>query len=249
MTLDVGSFNGDPVYSAGNQSVLLSKENESVAGFQSLHSVMNVFIPRAQEIIREQHPATVPRKLLALVSQMLPAAFQAAMDGGLHATEKLELDRAKFEAVPSDRATDMSAESAYRERFYELEIGGKLKALRDWPMAGLFAVARVGREIYELTDNQWEIVLERLREHNLSNSPAVQASFTRKPNINDPLARGTDPEAVKSYVEQGLAQWKARGETLVDCRKELQQVCLVVAVLVDKTPEETFAILSGQTDA
>lgn len=238
---------GVTVYMAGRSGVTMSDSvSNAIGGFVPLRNAMPGVIEQAKHIVGEYAPAKVPARMTELCKQRLRTPAQTAQDAGLKFAENHALNVAKFDTIPV--ATDAVAEAVYTNAFASMSYAEKLAVTTAWPIAGIFAVARIGREFWQIAEAEWTAFQYRIRAHNLSNAPAVVTNFTKTPSLADPLARGTDPAKVAEYVESALETWKHRDLVGQDAAHELQSLCLFVAVACSIPVEQAWELLFDETE-
>ena len=232
-------------FTHGPASAYFDKATEStIPAITPLKDGLTAFTQRANLMVQELNPKIVPDRMRTLAKQMLSSPFQAAQDGAIQFAERHETNIAKFESVPV--AIDPVAEAGFRDAFRALNAPERLKALDAYPLAAIFAIVRVGREIWGLDERQWELALNRVRAFNLTNSDVVKTSLTKKPSFSNPVARGVDENRIAQFAAEALEQWREKKDAIATAGTILQRVCILVGVMCDIKPEEAYEILTGQ---
>lgn len=185
------------------------------------------FAAEQQSIVNEFNLVKVPEKTRELTKRILRTPARTAMDAGLKFSEDHSLNVAKFDQISP--VSDPTSEAFYTAQFAQMSHPEKIEAGSKWPIQGIVAVARIGWQFWKIDESAWATFTYRIREHNLTNAPAVQATFTKLPSIEHPLARGVDPDKVKDYVQSALQIWKDREQAISDASFELQKLAYFVA--------------------
>ncbi|PZO64240.1 MAG: hypothetical protein DI498_11435 [Paracoccus denitrificans] len=167
-----------------------------------------------------------------------------AQENALKQKETWILNEAKYTQIPQSK--DERIESDYRAKFESADQSHRLQFLMTWPEIGLFAVARMGREFWGMSEPDWRIGTDRVLAANLMASDTLTSTMLAKPSLGDVLARGVDQDAMRAYVEDALRQFKERRQWIEDTRLALTYVVKFVAVACDISDEDAFAMLSGR---
>lgn len=228
---------------SGNAVVHFATELENaISAFVALKNALESIGPKVNRITAEFLPNVANQKIQQEM-RIAAAPFQGAMDAGRHYSEQAAKERAKWEMIPA--ATDPVAEAAVRESYHALpDFSAKLAALQNWPIESLFAVLRAGRQPLGLDEAIWDAVMARVRAYNLTLSH--KTTFIKKPDLANPIARGTDDKALAAYVESEHEKFAEKQEIIALARSTLQHVAVLVGVMTEQTPEQAFAMLAGE---
>lgn len=204
---------------------------------------LKVTTPKINANAQELNPKRVPERNAAIIKQYVAPAYQAAIDGTIAADEELAVRIARFETLPP--VSDATTEAAHRDAWHALPtLAAKLAALTHWPIPAIASVMRAGREVLGMDAAQFEIGIQRIREHNLVTGEVARTQFRLKPTLQNPAPRGIDQQAVKAFAESAQEQWKAKAESIALARSTLQHVAVLVAVMCSITPEAAFELLA-----
>lgn len=230
---------------SGNAVVYFAMELEKeIPANVALKNAIESVAPKVSRIAAESLPNVAMQKVRQEMGILVPP-FQGAVDGGRHYTEQAAKERAKWDMIPA--ATDAVAEAAVRESYHALpDFSAKLAALQNWPIESLFAILRAGRQPLGLDETIWDTVMARVRAYNLT--LAHKTTFTQAPTLANPIARGTDENALAAYVDSMGEKFAEKQQIIALARSTLQRVAMLVAVMTDQTPEQAFAMLMGESE-
>lgn len=239
------------VINAPNNTNLILTErlaNEMGAFATLKNTTATIVIPKIQSIVAEYNATVVPPRIKEVVKNYLAPVWQGAQDAAISYAENHELNKAKFSTAPA--ATDPVVEQAFRDELRALPSKAeKIRALNNWQIEVAFAVSRLGHQAFGLSAEEFEqIVINRIRAHNLTNSNALRTTFTKEPTLNDPIARGVDNIKIAAYVQDAIATWKKRDAFVIDARTELQHMVLFASIVTDTSPEAAFDLLAGNNE-
>lgn len=232
------------IRSPGANLILTAALADAIPAFAALKTGMQTsIIPKLQANIAEFNPAIVAKRNRGVIESYVRPLWQGAQEAAVKFDEGVEREIARFEAIPA--ATDPVLEQAFRDEIRAGTKAQKIQLLNELPIEAVIAVKRVGPAAFGLTDADFEPALERLRAYNVSNADAPRLGLTKRPTLADPIARGTDEDAVSAYAAEAIKIWRNRRELVSDARTELRQIVLFVAIVCEMKVEDAFKMLSG----
>lgn len=231
----------------GAQMILTSALQQAEPAMAALATAIENAIPKLQSNAETYAAAVIPAKQRDEIERSVVTLYRRAMDAGVDRIEKHLKNTAKWETPPPVK--DAVLEQAVRDEFRPLTKAEKLKALRDWPIESIYAIHRVGREAFGLSADEYETALNRVRAANLTASDNLKTAFVKRPTLNDPLAFGSDEQAIEAYVQAALVTWANQREMIDDMRTELQQIVQFVSVVCEMPLKDAWKLLSGEADA
>ena len=219
----------------------------AIPEIKAFNETLNEFTKQAVAVIDEVNPKHVSERIKKLAADRLSKPYREAGRGARRYAEDHTLNKEKFSNLGpvTDPWFEQSAFGFYRQS----DEPARTSLIYNGPIQNVIAVLRHGKEMAQMTDEQYDVAISRVRMHNLANSDAVKTSHTKKPTYSDPLARGVDAFAVAKYAEQAVEAWRNKDDIVDQARHELQTVCAVIGAMIDLKPDETYALLTGDADA
>lgn len=240
-------FDGLMIQGNGAQMILTQAVQKDEPAMAALATAIESVIPKLQSNIETYAATVIPAKNRELIESYIVPMYRRAIDAGIVRIERHLKNTAKWETPPPVK--DAVLEQAVRDEFRPLTKAEKLKALRDWPIESIYAIHRVGREAFGLSADEYETALNRVRAANLTASDNLKTAFVKRPTLNDPIAFGSDEQAIEAYVQAALVTWANQREMIDDMRTELKQVVQFVSVVCEMPLKDAWTLLSGEADA
>ncbi|VDS10591.1 hypothetical protein PARHAE_03807 [Paracoccus haematequi] len=231
----------------GAQMIFTDALQKAEPAMAALATAIENVIPKLQSNAETYAAAVIPAKQRDEIERSVVPLYRRALYAGVERIEKNAKSTAKFETPPPVK--DAVLDQAVRDEFRPLTKAEKLKALRDWPIESIYAVHRVGREAFGLSADEYEAALNRIRAANLTASDNLKTAFVKRPTLNDPIAFGSDENAIEDYVQAALVTWANQREMIDDMRTELKQVVQFTSVVCEMPLKDAWTLLSGETDA
>lgn len=220
--------------------------DNDIPGLRRLAASIEAAEAKIAEIFSDTIPSKSQDKMTPVLGS-LKGPFQAARAGLIKEADSIALDQATAIQLPAtyDQALAQHALNLWAG----LKHGERLQAVQDWPDYAIQSVARSGQFLSGLSPDEFKAVNLRTMEFNIRKRIDVSNhSFATMPNPDSPLARGLDPQKIRSHVEDQIRITEMRHASLQKGEQLLKDVIVFVAVALNIHVQNAWDVLNG-TDA